>query len=120
MRQAEKIDVLNRLYQNVYDALYSTENADYSAVIDATEAGLDTMPAMRKALSALEKIRMDAITSDREIAAFGVAYSQLLDVVKAVDKSRREWTKKEKYYIATYGEIAGRVLLLEDLKRKGV
>ena len=120
MKQAEKIDVLNRLYQNVYTALYNAENADYSAVINATETGLNTMPAMRKALSALEKLRMDAITSDREIAAFGIAYSQMLDVVKAVDKSRREWSRKEKYYIATYGEIAGRVLLLEQLKRKGV
>lgn len=90
MKQIEKAALLNDLFDAYYTALY-----EYLDAIDVQEAAavlsdaLVKIPSIKKDFDRLVKYRQDFILSDREYAAFLLAYHDATDAIKRIEAKER-------------------------------
>lgn len=117
MKQAQKAEILNAYFEVYYEALYQQPEVKTADAPEIVEQGLEVEPAMAKAFSALVKFREDPITSDREYAAFLLAYTDAEEAIKGIEKRERAMARKRRAYRKQYGELVGDVLFLNDIER---
>lgn len=69
------MEEFNKLYETVYDVLYNAGGlVDYSEAVDRFYLMSKIRPKFEAKIREFEAYRQDWITSDRECAAFVIAY----------------------------------------------
>lgn len=118
MKQIEKTEILNSFFEGYYEALYQRpDTLNTSDAVKITTDALEKVPAIKNAFLNLEKYRQDQIFSDREYAAFLMAYVDAESAIKELEKKERARARKRRAYRKQYGNLIGDILYLDDINK---
>lgn len=115
MKMHEKIHVLSELYNVYYNTLYNNPQAFESDAPELVQSACAANKDFQKVFKAFEKSRCDLVVSDREYAAYMLAYHEAEKCWKEIEMKERAMQRKRRLFRKKYGSFLGDVLYLNEL-----